>query len=642
MKLQTILKNPKVFSVICIIQSMCLILLFTVSLFLIQAPDPFYIVQEIALKVVIGLFSIPTSVFLLFSARSIGRTMDLGKSHLRILLVLYSVSFIGFVIALIWLRTPSFDFWIVRENGQIFALAFEIIWFTLLAYFLISAILFWRYLQEKLSRPLIKTQFTVLVLTILIGSSGFIYYFLTLGPSYYTGCVGPSVPPFDLPSGLHYNNKLDMLGQEDQWLLQVLENASWNFLKLRQPCGGFPIYATEDFCHFYGDGSNPMFPNEISLQSGTPRIGAVYIALYLLEPNPNWLSVAKGVGDALVLAQDEVNFGFYYNARFDSQNQPYQPHPSNPRRHAVYDDDVTQGCIRFLLDLYNNTKEPKYLEAINKGFIGILNSQYAWGAWPQRTNYQFPEYPVWSTLNDGLMDNMIRLLWKGVKMLPENRTRLLESMNKSLDWLLQVQGSGGSPMQKAWAQQYDFNHKPAWARKFEPPAYDAAETSKMIKLFLELYCEFGDVRLLESAKAAVEWLNQSKITYTENGDQKIGWARLYEPQTNLPIYGVREWGPNHDPPYTYNMNEASSGYAFWGNWGEDAIEKWNYFLSVGNSSSAYLAWLHAEPSLSSARTSATQSAQRLNKNGFWVEDNKLYDKNFEKNAKNLINYLKRV
>ena len=79
------------------------------------------------------------------------------------------------------------------------------------------------------------------------------------------------------------------------------------------------MYSTEDFCSFVGDGGK-LYPNEISLQQGTPTVGSAYLAMYKLEPNPIYLELAKGAGDALIYAQLEDG-GFYKYAQMDEHNQ---------------------------------------------------------------------------------------------------------------------------------------------------------------------------------------------------------------------------------------------------------------------------------------------------------------------------------
>jgi len=51
--------------------------------------------------------------------------------------------------------------------------------------------------------------------------------------------------------------------------------------------------------------------------------------------------------------------------------------------------------------------------------------------------------------------------------------------------------------QPAWAQQYDRDMHPSWARKFEPPAVTGGESQGVMRTLLDLYRMTGDKKYLE-------------------------------------------------------------------------------------------------------------------------------------------------
>jgi PelA/Pel-15E family pectate lyase len=546
------------------------------------------------------------------------------------------------------LHSVEFDYWIIDEEGSVYTFAFNLLWITITAYpIIMGGIIVWG-INKNYDHPSQKyfTQIQVMgfFLTALIGGSGFVYYGITLPPENYPGCIGLSSPGYTDPSinptAIHYNGNLDTLEPKDATLLDELEYIMWSYTRLQQPCGGFPIYTTPDFCAFYGDGSSKMYPNEFSLQDATPQYGQQYLSMYALEPDPKYLAVAEKTARALVLCQDEIDGGFYYYGKFDEQNQPYQPYPENPRRHSVYDDNVAQGCMSFLLDIYDITHNATYLAAINKGLDGIFTNQYSWGGWPQRTNYRYPEYPVWSTLNDDLMDDMLRMLLKARTILIERQSDITASIEKAFTWLVDVQGNGGSITQKGWAQQYDFNQQPVWARRFEPPAIETAVTAHLVTLFIDMYCMFNDTKYLEPILGAIEWLNASKFAYfNEEEELEIGWSRLYELKTNIPIYGLAEGGPDRVPQYVYDYNASRGGYAWLGQWGNDALDNWMKLQELHFNITAYLTWRDKSQSLASLEDDIIEFVENLNPEGFWIDEgNRVHSKLFLGHTSKMIEY----
>ena len=98
--------------------------------------------------------------------------------------------------------------------------------------------------------------------------------------------------------------------------------------------------------------------------------------------------------------------------------------------------------------------------------------------------------------------------------------------------------------QPAWAQQYDVNMHPSWARIFEPPSVTGGESQGIIRTLLVLYGETGDKKYLEPVPRALNYLKRSVLPPTEKPSEarrrlKPGepvLARFYELKTNRPLY----------------------------------------------------------------------------------------------------------
>src|SRR5210317_2163203 len=75
--------------------------------------------------------------------------------------------------------------------------------------------------------------------------------------------------------------------------------------------------------------------------------------------------------------------------------------------------------------------------------------------------------------------------------------------------------------QPAWAQQYDFEMHPTWARKFEPPAVTGGESQGVLRTLLMLYRNTGESKFLEPIPRAIDYLRRSRLS-----DGRF--ARFYE------------------------------------------------------------------------------------------------------------------
>src|SRR4030095_13651182 len=118
---------------------------------------------------------------------------------------------------------------------------------------------------------------------------------------------------------------------------------------------------------------------------------------------------------------------------------------------------------------------------------GVLKAQFPGGGWAQvydgpsdagqepnlRGNYpdDWPlkspggYYWVFYTLNDNAMADTIEMLLLAEKIYREPRYR--QASLRGGEFLIAAQMPEPQP---AWAQQYNFDMQPVWARKFEPPA----------------------------------------------------------------------------------------------------------------------------------------------------------------------------
>ncbi len=483
-------------------------------------------------------------------------------------------------------------------------------------------------IREKRKKPVKEPRkyytlrkLQVIGLIVIIGSSGMGGLFsIIIFPECYGGTMSFSDPAYLLPSGAHENPDLDLLTGENLTILEAIEKGLWAITKLRQQ-GGFPMWVEIDGSRFYSDRGFgcPLFPGEFSLQEGTALLAGFYLDMYQIENNSIYLSVAEDAGDALIAVQDEINGGFYYDGRRYEDGTGYQPHPKNYMRSAILDDNVMQSCLEFLLDLYNVTGATKYKTAFEKGFECLNTMEKPQGGWIQRSNYPNNVYFSYVTLNDNTLQDVVLMLLRANEIFP-NETKYLEAAKRGCQFLLDVQGNGGSPNQSGWAQQYDDNNQPAWARDFEPPGICSRVTVSAMTALLEMYLATNETKWIDPIPDAIAWLDNSTITWEEDSGNQSGWARLYELGTNIPIHGI-SFGRGRPPEYGYEV--ATAGSSWKGDFGVTAFkERYSLFESLGKNITKFKE-AEANISISSALSAAQTAMASQTLSGFWILEDKI-------------------
>ena len=129
--------------------------------------------------------------------------------------------------------------------------------------------------------------------------------------------------------------------------------------------------------------------------------------------------------------------------------------------------------------------------------------------------------------------------------------RYLKSARRGGDFFLSAQLPEPQP---GWAQQYDQEMHPAWARKFEPPAVTGGESQGVMRTLMLLYRRTAAVsddadRFLEPLPRAIRYYKRSTLP-----DGRL--ARFYELGTNRPLYFTKQY------ELTYSPDDMPTHYAF--------------------------------------------------------------------------------
>ncbi|HEV7224438.1 MAG TPA: pectate lyase, partial [Pirellulales bacterium] len=161
-----------------------------------------------------------------------------------------------------------------------------------------------------------------------------------------------------------------------------------------------------------------------------------------------------------------------------------------------------------------------------------------------RTERRVKEYWNLYTLNDGLAGDVTDALSDALAIYGDERCR--RALRKLGDFLVLAQLPDPQP---AWAQQYDYEMHPAWARKFEPPAITGGESQDAIETLLKIYRLSSDEKYLAPIPKALAYLKASRLP-----DGRL--ARFYELKTNQPLYMTKDY------QLAYDVSDMPTHYGF--------------------------------------------------------------------------------
>lgn len=306
----------------------------------------------------------------------------------------------------------------------------------------------------------------------------------------------------------------------------------------------------------------------------TPAVGRGYLRGYQLTDDKVLLDAAIEVADALIRGQLESG-GWSNNLEFDPElREKYayrvDGHADIGKRfnRTTFDDNKSQSCAMFLMLLDQELKfaNQRIHETAISALDAFSKAQYPNGAWPQQYS-EFPdsdEFPIvkakfpatWNrefekssyshfyTLNDGVISDLVELMLTAYEIYDDQRW--LDSAKHGGDFLLLAQLPEPQP---GWAQQYNIQMEPVWARKFEPPAITGGESQGVLATLMLLFEQTGERKYLEPLPRAIDYYQSLTLS---NGQM----ARFYEIGTNRPLYFTGDY------ELVYTDNDLPTHYGF--------------------------------------------------------------------------------
>lgn len=328
--------------------------------------------------------------------------------------------------------------------------------------------------------------------------------------------------------------------------------------------GGYHYYYTADLSYGRSESAEGLTQVEVQREA-TPVVALAYLDAWEATGDRAFLEHARAAGQALVRGQ-LCSGGWDYLIEFDpAKRKEYQYRSDrncgeDKRGVTNLDDNVSQAAIRVMMrvDKALDFSDAAIHEGARYALDKLVASQYPIGAWPQRfrkppdaslypvkrasypeswsKKWPGPDYQGHYTFNDNSIADAIDTMLEAARIY--NEPRYKASAEKGGQFILLAQMPDPQP---AWAQQYDRDMHPAWARVFEPPSVTGGESQGIMRILMVLYRETGDKKYLEPIPKALDYLKRSFIQRTDAEafrrlPQGPVLARFNELKTNKPLF----------------------------------------------------------------------------------------------------------
>ena len=254
------------------------------------------------------------------------------------------------------------------------------------------------------------------------------------------------------------------------------------------------------------------------------KVMDLYLPAYEVFGEPLYLGAARRSGDVLVKGQCPNGvLQAHYFVFPDGRVEPI-------REGEVIEmpgDEGPAPAVVMLVWLARLSGEAKYRQAAIRCAELYIRAQNPNGSWAQKFSLRTgqPGGLGHGVLNDGATTEPMEIMLLMYHMTHD--TRFLAPIVKAGDWLVRAQNrQGGIP---GWAEQYDDQDRPCWARSFEPPAICAGSTAQTTGALLKMYRLTLDERYLAPLRHLAAWLREHP---------RSKWGAYTDPQTAEPIHAA--------------------------------------------------------------------------------------------------------
>ncbi len=365
----------------------------------------------------------------------------------------------------------------------------------------------------------------------------------------------------------------------DEQILTTMRRAT-NFM--REECahaGGYVWSYSRDFSRRWGE--MEAYPSMIWIQPpGTATVGHLYLDCYHASRDEYFYEAAAEVARSLTAAQNPAG-GWNYLHDFAGEKSVrrwYETIGRNGWRleefhhyfgNATFDDAGTAEASQFLLRMYVEKRDERFVEALERAVRFVLDSQYDNGGWPQRhpavaeaaDRPGLPDYTQHITFNDDVARENITFLLMLYQSLGDQRA--LEAIYRAMAIFpatLQAVPQAG------WGLQHSVETlAPAAARSYEPLALVTSTTAGNASLMMDFYEWTGDQEFLDRLPEVFAWLDSVKLPAGTEPVTGRRFPTFIELGTNRPLYNHRRGSNvvNGEYYHDYDPESPITHYSQW-------------------------------------------------------------------------------
>ena len=227
--------------------------------------------------------------------------------------------------------------------------------------------------------------------------------------------------------------------------------------------------------------------------SGTPHIAAKLLYASEVLGDARYFDAAQDAAEFLLAAQDQRGF---WASQYTMTVRGIEPLQTDAK--VKLQDRVQSHPIYFLAYIYRLTEDERYLDALKRAGEFVLKAQNPNGSWSHHYDTSKGQgetrngHPHGGELNDQAVNDGINVMVLMYHLTKDRR--YVEAVKRAGDWLIAAQLSGNLV---GWAEQYDKNNQPVWARNFEPSAWSREASTTAGLALIEVYRLSGDDRYLK-------------------------------------------------------------------------------------------------------------------------------------------------
>jgi len=275
-------------------------------------------------------------------------------------------------------------------------------------------------------------------------------------------------------------------------------------------CGGWCTkYSPRTRLPIVGPRCRECDPETVTLsgKGATERVAFALMMAYEATGEPALLEMARKVGDYLIEAQFPDGHWSALSITIDGEVVPAHTHGIGG--YLGLEDYIQQYPIYTLAGLYRLTKERKYLDAAVKGTEAMLEAQNPNGSFPQYYDprEKCPRGYGYGVINDHASIEPILVFH--LMYLVTGDEKFLAPIRKVGDWLVSAYIKGQAI--SGWAQQYDKDNKPCWARPFEPPTWAQSATMQGLMGLFDVHALTRDEKYLAPIREVLPVLGRTCI-----------------------------------------------------------------------------------------------------------------------------------